>query len=155
MVWLLISSPMLSPFSGISPSMLMVASFFVALLIGVPVAFAMLLGVFFTIWGTELLPPAAIIQNMVAGSSKFILLAIPFFLTAGYLLNLGGLTARLIDFAQSLFGHFRGGLAQVNVFNSVLIGGISGSSSADAASTSKMLIPEMITRGYSAPLPAL
>ncbi|WP_157929601.1 TRAP transporter large permease subunit [Phyllobacterium zundukense] len=59
------------------------------------------------------------------------------------------LSARLIDFASSIFGHYRGGLAQVNVFNSVLIGGISGSLGADAASDSKILVSEMIKRGYS------
>lgn len=148
-LYLLIRAPDLSPFQTVSPSLLMIVSFFVTMIAGVPVAFAMLLSVFFTTWSAELLPAPAIIQNMVSGSSKFILLAIPFFLTTGYLLNLGGLTTRLIDFASSIFGHYRGGLAQVNVFNSVLIGGISGSSSADAASDSKMLVPEMIKRGYS------
>lgn len=148
-LYLVIRSPDLSPFHAVSPSLMMMVSFLATMAIGVPVAFAMLLGVFFTTWSADLLPAPAIIQNMVAGSSKFILLAIPFFLTTGYLLNLGGLTSRLIDFASSIFGHFRGGLAQVNVFNSVLIGGISGSSSADAASDSKMLVPEMIKRGYS------
>ena len=111
--------------------------------------FAMLLGVTMTTWDGGLLPAPAIVQNMVAGSSKFILLAIPFFLTTGYLLNIGGLSTRLIDFAASIFGHMRGGLAQVNVFNSVLIGGISGSSGADAASTTKVLVPQMVKRGYS------
>lgn len=148
-LYLVIRSPDLSPFQAVSPSLIMMVSFLATMAAGVPVAFAMLLGVFFTTWSADLLPAPAIIQNMVAGSSKFILLAIPFFLTTGYLLNLGGLTSRLIDFASSIFGHFRGGLAQVNVFNSVLIGGISGSSSADAASDSKMLVPEMIKRGYS------
>ncbi len=151
LLYLVIRHPELSPFSGVSPSLLMTLVFLGTMVLGVPVAFSMLLGVFFTTWGADLLPAPAIIQNMVSGSSKFILLAIPFFLTTGYLLNMGGLTSRLIDFAASLVGHFRGGLAQVNVFNSLLIGGISGSSSADAASDSKMIVPEMIRRGYSAP----
>ena len=127
----------------------MLIAFFVVLLFGVPVAFAMLFGVFLTTWGGTLLPAPAIIQNMVSGSTKFILLAIPFFLTTGYLLNIGGLSERLIDFASALVGHLRGGLAQVNVVNSVLVGGISGSSGADAASTTKVLVPEMVKRGYS------
>lgn len=109
----------------------------------------MVLGVVMTTWTGGLLPTPAIMQNMVAGSSKFILLAIPFFLTTGYLLNIGGLSNRLIDFASALFGHFRGGLAQVNVFNSVLVGGISGSSGADAASTTKVLVPQMVARGFA------
>lgn len=148
-VYALIQYPALSPFDSVSASVVMIAVFFVTLALGVPVAFAMVLGVVTTTWSGGLLPASAIIQNMVAGSSKFILLAIPFFLTTGYLLNIGGLSTRLIDFASALFGHFRGGLAQVNVFNSVLVGGISGSSGADAASTTKVLVPQMVGRGYS------
>jgi len=147
--YLVLRNHSLSPFDDVSPSLLMTLVFLGTMALGVPVAFSMLLGVFFTTSGADLLPAPAIIQNMVSGSSKFILLAIPFFLTTGYLLNLGGLTTRLIDFAAALVGHFRGGLAQVNVFNSLLIGGISGSSSADAASDSKMIVPEMVRRGYS------
>jgi tripartite ATP-independent transporter DctM subunit len=105
--------------------------------------------VFLATWGADLLPVAAVVQNMVAGGSKFILLAIPFFLAAGYLMNSGGITSRLIDMADGLVGHLRGGLAQVNVFHSALLGGISGSSAADAASTTKMMVPEMIKRGYT------
>jgi tripartite ATP-independent transporter DctM subunit len=138
-----------SPLAGASPSLMMTVSFFVTLSLGVPVAFSMLFSVLLTTWSGDLLPAPAVIQNMVSGSTKFILLAIPFFLTAGYLLNIGGLSARLIDFAAALVGHLRGGLAQVNVVNSVLVGGISGSSGADAASTTKVLVPEMIKRGYS------
>ncbi|WP_146588739.1 TRAP transporter large permease [Puniceibacterium confluentis] len=142
--------PALSPLGQISPGLVMVAAFFIALALGVPVAFAMLLGVTLTTWTGGLLPAPAIMQNMAAGSSKFILLAIPFFLTTGYLLNIGGLSTRLIDFAVALCGHMRGGLAQVNVINSVLVGGISGSSGADAASTTKVLVPQMVKRGYPA-----
>jgi tripartite ATP-independent transporter DctM subunit len=141
--------PALSVFSGTSTSLVMIVVFFTTLLLGVPVAFCMILGAFASTLSGGLLPPPAMIQNMVAGSTKFILLAIPFFLTAGYLLNLGGLSTRLIDFAAACCGHLRGGLAQVNVLNSVLVGGISGSSGADAASTTKVLVPEMVRRGYS------
>lgn len=146
---LMIQYPALAPFGNGAASLAMILVFFGALLLGVPVAFAMVLGVVMTTWTGGLLPTPAIMQNMVAGSSKFILLAIPFFLTTGYLLNIGGLSNRLIDFASALFGHFRGGLAQVNVFNSVLVGGISGSSGADAASTTKVLVPQMVARGYA------
>ncbi|SHN12817.1 TRAP transporter, DctM subunit [Roseibium suaedae] len=148
-LYALMQYPALSPFSGMSASLVIITVFFATLALGVPVAFCMVLGAFATTWSGGLLPPPAMIQNMVAGSTKFILLAIPFFLTAGYLLNLGGLSSRLIDFAAACFGHLRGGLAQVNVFNSVLVGGISGSSGADAASTTKVLVPEMVKRGYS------
>ena len=66
-------------------------------------------------------------------------------------MNSGGLSARIIDFASALVGHWRGGLAQANVVHSVMLGGVCGSSSADAASTTKILVPEMIKRGYPGP----
>ena len=133
---------------GFSPSVVITVSFFVCLALGVPVAFCLLIGVFLTTFTGGLLPSPAVVQNAVNGAGKFILLAIPFFLTAGYLLTLGGLSSRLIGFANSLVGHFRGGLAHVNVLNSFMIGGISGSPGADAASTTKIVVPEMVKRGY-------
>ena len=137
------------PFTGTSPSLIMSVAFMIALALGVPIGFAMLFGVFLSTWGADLLPIVGVVNTMVTGASSFVMLAIPFFLTAGYLMNAGGLATRLIDFASALVGHFRGGLAQANVFHSVMLGGICGSSGADAASTTKILVPEMIRRGYS------
>jgi tripartite ATP-independent transporter DctM subunit len=138
------------PLEGVSPSLVMGIAFAVTLALGVPVAFSLLFAVTITNWAVDLLPPPALVHQMVVGSSKFILLAIPFFLTAGYLMNSGGITRRILAFADSLVGHMKGGLAQVNVVQSALIGGISGSSGADTASTTKVLVPEMVRRGYSA-----
>jgi tripartite ATP-independent transporter DctM subunit len=138
-----------SPFPETSPSIIMGLAFGIGLVIGVPVGFAMLFGVFLSTWGANLLPVAGVVHNMVGGASSFVLLAIPFFLSAGYLMNLGGLSTRIIDFASALVGHWRGGLAQANVVHSVMLGGVCGSSGADAASTTKILVPEMIRRGYS------
>jgi tripartite ATP-independent transporter DctM subunit len=140
-----------SLFPATSPSLIMGIAFGVAMMIGVPVGFAMLFSVFLSTWGANLLPVSGVVHTMVSGASSFVLLAIPFFLTAGYLMNSGGLSARIIDFASALVGHLRGGLAQANVVHSVMLGGICGSSSADAASTTKILVPEMIRRGYSGP----
>lgn len=140
---------LLGPLQGLSPSLIMLVAFFIALSVGVPVSFSLMFGVFLASSASFILPAPAVVQNMVTGSTKFILLAIPFFLSTGYLLNLGGLSTRLIDFASSLVGHLRGGLAHVNVLNSLMVGGISGSSSADAASSTKILVPEMVRRGYS------
>ncbi len=139
------------PFPDASPSLILSLAFFGAMAIGVPIGFAMLFGAFVSTWGADLLPVVGVVHTMVGGASPFVLLAIPFFLTAGYLMNSGGLATRLIDFASALVGHFRGGLAQANVFHSVMLGGICGSSGADAASTTKILVPEMIRRGYSGP----
>lgn len=125
------------------------AIFFVGCLtLGVPVAFAMLLAVFAANLSVDLLPTPAIVQNVVRGSGQFLLLAIPLFLLAGALMNVGGLTTRLIDFAHTLVRHFRGGLAQVTVVSATLYGGISGSSNADAALNAKMLHPAMVKDGY-------
>lgn len=137
------------PLEGVSPSLVMGIAFAATLALGVPVAFSLLFAVTITNWAVDLLPPPALVHQMVGGSSKFILLAIPFFLTAGYLMNSGGITGRILAFADSLVGHMKGGLAQVNVVQSALIGGISGSSGADTASTTKVLVPEMVRRGYS------
>ncbi len=132
-----------------SPTLIMVIAFIVTLVIGTPVAFSMLFSAFLANWGAALLPPPAVVQNMVSGSGKFLLLAIPLFLTAGHLMNAGSLSKRLMDFAHALVGHLRGGLAQVNVVGSVLFGGVSGSSSADVSVDSKILVPEMVRNGYS------
>ncbi|GGB15828.1 TRAP transporter large permease [Allosediminivita pacifica] len=135
--------------SGWSQSTVMLAGFFLLMFIGTPISFCLVGSVVLTTWTGGMLPAQAVLQNAVAGAGKFILLAIPFFLSAGYLLNLGGLSGRLIDFAGSLVGHFRGGLAHVNVLNSLMLGGVSGSTSADAATTTKIIVPEMVKRGYS------
>ena len=136
------------PQLDIQPSLVMAILFVVCIALGAPISFSMLLATFTATSSGDLLPPPAVIQNMVAGGGKFILLAIPFFLSAGYLMNLGGLSNRMLDFASTLVSHYRGGLAKVNILNSLLIGGISGSSGADAASTTKVLVPEMVKRGY-------
>ncbi|WP_136064284.1 TRAP transporter large permease [Modicisalibacter radicis] len=149
LIYLGLDHGLLGPLQGSSPSLIMLAAFFMALGVGVPVSFALMFGVFLASSASFILPAPAVVQNMVTGSTKFILLAIPFFLSTGYLLNLGGLSTRLIDFATSLVGHLRGGLAHVNILNSLMVGGISGSSSADAASSTKILVPEMVSRGYS------
>ncbi len=145
--WLLVHVYTLS-FSASSPSLFMMTAFVITLVIGVPVAFCLLFSVFVATWAAHLLPPAAVVMNMAAGVSNSLLLAIPLFLTAGYLMNSSGLTRKLIDFAFTLVGHMRGSLAQVNVITSAMFGAISGSSVADAAGTTKMLVPEMTARGY-------
>ncbi|MCM0020601.1 MAG: TRAP transporter large permease subunit [Tagaea sp.] len=132
----------------IEPVWAMGAAFLICLVLGVPVAFSMLMAVFAANLSVDLLPTPAIVQNVVRGSGQFLLLAIPLFLLAGALMNVGGLTTRLIDFAHTLVRHFRGGLAQVTVVSATLYGGISGSSNADAALNAKMLHPAMIKDGY-------
>lgn len=96
------------------------------------------------------IPIAVLAAKTASVSDSFILLAIPLFILAGSLMNHGGVAERLFDLARVMVGHMTGGLAQVNVALSVLNGGISGSSAADAAMDSKVLVPQMIAQGYPA-----
>lgn len=94
------------------------------------------------------LPTQVLIQRLVATTESSSYLAIPFFITAGAIMNHAGLSSRLMDLAEALVGHLTGGLAHVNVLLSVLMGGVSGSAAADAAMECKILVPEMERRGY-------
>lgn len=94
------------------------------------------------------LPIQVAVQRIVAVTESSSYLAIPFFVTAGAIMNYAGISKRLLDLADGLVGHMVGGLGHVNVLLSVLMGGISGSAAADAAMEAKILVPEMKKRGY-------
>ena len=121
---------------------------FLVLCLGAPLPHALLSGLSLSIAGGGQLPEPAIVQNAVSGIGKFLLLAIPFFLLAGVLMNVGGLAQRLVRFAASLVGHFRGGLAQTTLVTNLFFSGISGSSIADAAFGAKVLAPALVSHGY-------
>jgi tripartite ATP-independent transporter DctM subunit len=87
-------------------------------------------------------------QNMASSLNSFTLLAIPFFIMAAAVMNVGGITTRLIGLATTLVGHLRGGLGQANVVTNTLLAGVSGSSTADASAIAKLVVPEMEKRGY-------
>jgi tripartite ATP-independent transporter DctM subunit len=95
-----------------------------------------------------MLPSKVIVQRIIAMTENSSYLAIPFFISAGSIMNHSGISRRLMDLADALVGHLTGGLAQVNCVLSALMGGISGSSAADAAMECKILVPEMTRRGY-------
>ena len=118
------------------------------LLLGAPLPLTLLAGASISGAFGGLLPEPAIVQNTVAGVSKFLLLAIPFFLLAGALLTSGGLAERLVRFAAALVGHRRAGLAQTALVSSVLFSGASGSSVANAAFGAKVMAPTLVARGY-------
>ncbi len=99
---------------ALAPTQVMLIAFVGGLAVGAPIGFVLLFAAYLATWGADLLPAAAVAQNMINGASKFILLAIPLFLLAGYLMNAGGLTTRLYNLAFALVGHWRGGFAQVN-----------------------------------------
>ncbi|WP_439498956.1 TRAP transporter large permease [Bosea sp. (in: a-proteobacteria)] len=130
------------------PSLLAAAWAGLGLLLGAPLPFALLAGVSLSGAFGGLLPEPAIVQNTVSGISKFLLLAVPFFLLAGELLTEGGLAERLVRFASALVGHLRAGLAQTALVASVLFSGASGSSVANAAFGAKVMAPTLIARGY-------
>ena len=124
--------------------------FLVLLLLGMPVFFAMLSGpgIMLYVEGMDRDIPL-LFRNIYNGIDSFPLMAIPFFMLAGELMNQGGITTRLVAFAQSLIGHVRGGLAHVNILSSMLFAGMSGSAVADTSALGSMLIPEMVKNGYS------
>ncbi|WP_209121639.1 TRAP transporter large permease [Alkalihalobacillus sp. BA299] len=130
--------------------MLLVAViFFVLLFLNMPVAFAIgIASLFFFILDPNL-PVQITAQRMVAGTQSFPLLAVPFFILAGNLMNSSGITKRLMRFANALTGHLIGSLAHVSIVLSTIMGGISGSANADAAMQSRILGPQMIAKGYS------
>ena len=116
--------------------------------INVPVAFAMAVAAltFFLQGGG---PPMGIyVQRLVAATDSYPLLAVPFFILVGTIMNHAGITRRLLVLAEALVGHWRGGLAHANVALSTMMGGLSASANADAAMQAKMLGPEMVARGY-------
>lgn len=127
---------------------LLFAAFMVLLLLGVPIAVAIGLASIIVIWQADL-GLFIISPNFYSGIAKFPLLAIPFFILAGYILERCGISERLVNFARVLIGARSGGLAIVAVAVCVFFGGISGSGPADAAAIGAILIPAMIAEGYS------
>lgn len=124
--------------------------FLVLLMVGLPVFFGLLAAPGFLLWlnGQER-DITLLYRNLYNGMDSFPLMAIPFFMLAGELMNRGGITLRLVEFSQALMGHLRGGLAQVNILSSILFAGLSGSAVADTSALGSMLIPAMEKEGYT------
>src|SRR5688500_1672420 len=122
--------------------------FFGLLALRVPVAFALGLACLPIFLIEDRLTPQNLVQETFNAYNSFILLAVPFFLLTANLMNVGGITNRLMRFSRDLVGHFPGGLAQVNVVLSIFFAGISGSSTADAASQAKIFINAQTKEGY-------
>ena len=124
--------------------------FLFALMVGLPVFFGLLLAPGMLLWlnGQER-DIALLYRNVYNGMDSFPLMALPFFVLAGELMNKGGITTRLVEFSQALMGHLRGGLAHVNILSSILFAGLSGSAVADTSALGSTLIPAMEKNGYS------
>lgn len=119
--------------------------------IGVPVAFSLMFCGVALMWYMGMFNSQIIAQNMIAGADTFTLLAIPFFVLAGELMNSGGLSKRIIEFAIACVGHIRGGLGIVAIMAAVIMASISGSAAADTAALAAILIPMMAKAGYNVP----
>src|SRR4051812_49778767 len=122
--------------------------FFVLLVARVPVAFALGLACLPILVWEDRLSPMMLFNETFKAYNSFILLAVPFFLLTANLMNIGGITDRLVRLSRTMVGHFPGALAQINVLLSVFFAGISGSSTADAASQSKIFIEAQVKEGY-------
>ena len=125
-------------------------AFLFFLVIGLPVFFGLLAAPGILLWlsGQER-DITLLYRNVYNGMDSFPLMAIPFFMLAGELMNRGGITVRLVEFSQALMGHLRGGLAQVNILSSILFAGLSGSAVADTSALGSMLVPAMEKEGYT------
>ncbi|TRD22008.1 TRAP transporter large permease [Palleronia caenipelagi] len=125
-------------------------TFFVLLLINMPIAFALGIATAVTLLTDPVLPINSIVTRAFVGVDSFTLLAIPFFIIAGELMNACGITERIVAFARSLVGFIRGGLAHVSIVSSMFFAGISGSATADASALGSMIIPAMKKNGFDA-----
>jgi tripartite ATP-independent transporter DctM subunit len=121
------------------------------LIVGTPVAFALMLASIPVFVWTGTMPTTVAVQKMVTALENFPLLAVPFFILAGNLMNATGITERLVRFSRLLTGWMAGGLAQVSIVLSLLMGGISGSAVADASMEARLLGPSMREQGFSPP----
>eukprot|EP01041_Mallomonas_annulata_P016446 gene16446-34315_t len=128
-------------------TLVLLGTFFVLMMIGVPIAYSLGLSALVGALWIDL-PLDAVMIQVASGVNKFSLLAIPFFVLAGAIMAEGGMARRLVAFANVLVGFIRGGLSLVNILASTFFGAISGSSMADTASVGAVLIPEMVKKGY-------
>ena len=134
-------------------AIVMFALFFVLIAIGVPIGFSIGLSALAAVLMTDI-SLIVFAQRIVNAADSFALLAIPLFILSGELMNRGGLTIRLVNFAHSIIGHIRGGLGQTCVLASMIFAGVSGSAVADTTAIGSVMVPSMIAKGYGRPFVA-
>ncbi|MFT3718829.1 TRAP transporter large permease [Pseudorhodoferax sp.] len=125
-----------------------VGSLLAAMAIGVPISFALLASGVALMWHLDMFDAQILAQNLIEGANSFPLLAVPFFMLAGEIMNAGGLSRRIVQFAMTLVGHIRGGLGYVAISAAVMMAALSGSAVADAAALSALLLPMMVAAGH-------
>ncbi len=131
-------------------TLLLFGLFLLLLLCEMPVAFSIGVSSSVVVLLSERLPPTFIVSKIFAGLDSFPLMAIPFYILAGNLMSEGGLTVKIVSFANALVGHVRGGLAHVVVVAAAIFSGVSGSAAADTAAIGSIMIPSMKKRGFHA-----
>ncbi len=124
------------------------SSLLAAMLLGVPIAFSLLLCGAALMWHLNMFDAQILAQNIIEGSNSFPLLAVPFFMLAGEVMNTGGLSRRIVNFALALVGHVRGGLGYVTIIAACILSALSGSAVADAAALTALLLPMMVRAGH-------
>jgi len=117
--------------------------------IGMPIAYALLISGIALMYYMDLFDAQIIAQNVINGADSFPLLAVPFFMLAGEIMNTGGLSKRIVDVALALVGHVKGGLGYVAILAACILSALSGSAVADAAALSALLVPMMVKAGHS------
>ena len=123
-------------------------SMLAAMAIGVPIAFSLLLCGAALMWHMNMFDAQILAQNVIEGANSFPLLAVPFFMLAGEVMNAGGLSRRIVNFAMALVGHIKGGLGYVTIVAAVIMASLSGSAVADAAALTALLLPMMVAAGH-------
>ncbi|MGO4392898.1 TRAP transporter large permease [Variovorax sp. M-6] len=125
-----------------------VGSLLLAMAMGIPIAFSLLASGVALMWHLDLFDAQILAQNVIGGADSFPLLAVPFFMLAGEIMNVGGLSRRIVDFAMALVGHVKGGLGYVTILAGCLLSALSGSAVADAAALTALLLPMMVSAGH-------
>jgi len=123
-------------------------SLLAAMALGIPIAFSLLLCGAALMWHLDMFDAQILAQNVINGADSFPLLAVPFFMLAGEVMNTGGLSKRIVNFAMALVGHIRGGLGYVTIIAACLLSALSGSAVADAAALTALLLPMMVKAGH-------
>ncbi len=123
-------------------------SLLAAMALGVPIAFSLLLCGAALMWHMNMFDAQILAQNVMEGANSFPLLAVPFFMLAGEIMNAGGLSRRIVNFAMALVGHIKGGLGYVTIVAAVIMASLSGSAVADAAALTALLLPMMVAAGH-------
>ena len=123
-------------------------SLLAAMALGVPIALSLLLCGAALMWHMNMFDAQILAQNVIEGANSFPLLAVPFFMLAGEVMNTGGLSRRIVEFAMALVGHIRGGLGYVTIVAACLLSALSGSAVADAAALTALLLPMMVKAGH-------